>query len=520
MELFARDKRVDFAVYSIFSLLGLVLFLAFNSKGVQCDDAWIAYLPGAVAIERLDLALLREAMNFGLVARPFLPSFAAAIARALFRFLTHPQALHLVTVLATVATLILAYRTAHRWIGAAAIGAPLLLLTSAAFLPYALFTTPDMLFTMLLLATVLAAIDQRPVAAATAFALALLTRSNGFVLAPALLAWLWAMKSGPKRPRIYAAAVVAGAVAFNSIYGRWVAPGRSAFNASATEWAADVFIANAEGWSFEAKMRWRDVEQYFLLAKRILWSAPRDLIANAAADRGFHSLIAAGVWLTGVIALVVRSLQAAVRDRNWSSPGVLALVALLSFHAPLALYHWETRYWLPLYAAGIIAGWVAVVSLARTRGVAAATAAAAIVLSAAAFEGYAAARHLAQSFPLRERLSLDDSNHRYPPAEDEAHRVLSLMIERAVRRPIGMINCEALPMQRMNFVRYQHYAKDFKCLGKMFGVKATYEQVDFGALYEHPRPTTEPYMTLFDHGERVTKLGDGFVLVARPAEND
>jgi hypothetical protein len=487
-----RIHPVDALAFLAYLGFGALLFASFDASAVQSGDAWIVYLPAAIAISRLDLAMLREALTFG-VGRPIFLSSLIAGVHALLPSLSYPQCAQIAISLSVSAVLIASHLLLRRRLEPhGALATCVTLAGSPAFLPCTAYVVPDVLFTACALALVWSMLLRSTSRAISSQALCAITRANGQYLSLGVFLFVLGARRTMTRARLATAVLAIGAItAVSFAYSSWTSSGVPIGDQDAEIFHPDLFIEGATGWSLMQKLRFSSVRQYGAFARRFLWSAPIDFVKAAFGDGPFISPIAGVLAMIGVIGVVMAALSA------WREPNkrifVLSGGALFaSTYVPVAALHWETRYWLPLEVGALLFGAVTLHRWSRWARTIAAGALVACVGSVVLALGF---RTLVRSYERRTTLSADQ-HREFSPAESEARRVIDLMLSRSNRRPLRIAGCEAIAAQYMNYVRYLEHARELECVGLSMQKPTAWSDVDYAILRKGGAPSEEESLDL------------------------
>lgn len=468
------------------------LFLHFNANGAQSGDSWIAYLPGGIAVERLDLDLLRETLAFG-SGRPVLPPALVALVHVLVPGLTWPQASSLLSNLSVVGIAwggwtLLRTRLGPAWTAAIV----LIFLASPAVHPLLIYTTPDMVFGCLCAFVAVGIVRRRAWLVCLAFALAALCRSNAVSLTPALVAFFLLRRDAGIRPRVgYAALCIAISISVRTVVG-WGTARSGLLTSAQTQWHPQIFLPDAVGWTLGARLRLFDPVQYFLLAKRIFIAAPLDLLQEFGGTAAWPAFFFGVIFVVAVLGcthLIARTLGA--RHLRPELVGLAGGAILL--YAPMALFHWETRYMLAVYACIIFAGLGEVAALLPRRvGLGACGLAVSLLLPWTNYQ-------LEQRFPTRSELGLDDSGYEHSLAQVRAPGILSAIAAEFPEQTALIQGCEAMPLPYLNFVRTRDFSQQLRCVGWRFHRDVPASQVDVWIYVEGTEYRTVPERDLMGH---------------------
>ena len=464
---------------AVFVLLGLYALLRFNSNLVLSGDALSTYLPGAIALGRFDLEGFRAAMAHGVEGRPPLFSILIAVPQIV---MPPAEAAHLVVAASGVGAALLAYRLlSFRLPPAAAAGGALLWMTSPAVLPYTANTTPDTLFVCVMLGMFWAHLEKRTALVLLLFVLAVFCRANGYFLVALVAIHLFERRRDGRVP--YAgAAVVALTFALRLLYLRWVQPDAVGITEIyAHNWHESIFLTQGSG-TFGERFQPFAVEQWWRMFVRMFVTAPIDLVLHFGSDLGIHH------YVGGVIFTVAAAATMLAPKRF--------IVAGLMFYMPLAVFHWETRYMMAVYAALLLAGLAQGSKLfarpAVTRGFLGVAAIEAIV-SLVGFDGL---------YPH----SSGTEHH----VDVQGREVFTLMRAETEHRPIRVFGCLTLPFMLFNHVRYAEF-EDVECRDSRHQDPRAWSDLDFAVLDRKLSwIDNEPYNHFRARGRLLKTLGDRY----------
>ena len=492
--------RVTLGLLALFVTAG---FFAVDANGTQSGDAWICYLPAASALLAGDFAGYWSAMSLGLSRPPLLPALLAGM-QAVLRGLSLPQTAALSLAVATFATGALVHRNVRDVGPLAAATAMVLVIGNAAVVPYAFYTMPDMLFAALAVAVGGAIMRDRPALVVALFGLFVFTKGAGQSALPAIVLYLiWRTQRGLRLWPLYFGAVAA-VLALGAAHGRWLDPSASVWLTPARYWHQSIFAEGAGG-TLESALRLKAPEQWGRFLWRGLITGPADLAGHAVVDRGLTSWLGGSVLALSAIAGTWRAFTVAYVDR-WRAGAVLATILLgLCFYAPMIAFHWETRYWLPLYA-GAAVGRRFIAPLVPRR-------AAILLLALLLVESAANLVTLTDRFGLRATPGLTDTAA-HPSAQTLATEVHQQLLADRSRLPVRVLGCAGLSMQYSTYDRQVNHAAEIQCVGRRFRLPVTWDEVDFAVL--PPKVRGDPELYIAQHGTPLRTLPDKTVLYRAP----
>jgi hypothetical protein len=473
---FARLEPIT--VVLSFALAALWTLARFNSNLVQSGDALISYLPGAIAARRLDPEGFRIAMSFGVEARP--PIFPLLIALVPAPVV---EGAHLLVALFGALAGVLAWRLLRRWLPTAlALSGSAILIFSPPILPYTVNTAPDVLFLCIACGLVWAILEQRTWLMVLMYGLAVFSRGNGYLLAPLFLVHVydrrneWRRMLGP----VLAAACVFG---LRGAYQSWVKPNALGVGeVGAHFWHASIFPPGATGATFGERFQLWSIEQWWLVFVRTFAGAPTDLAKHFFSDQGVTHYAGGLLFIIAALAFV------AFGSRRYLGAGFL-------FYGPLAVFHWETRYFIPIYAGLFLGGFVLLARRFFTHRLAV------LVISAVALgEALVSLHGLDRQDWRRNRLGFDDSGSVLHPVDIDAREVLAAVMAQSERRPVRLYGCLYLPMMLFNHVRFDRYYDQIECADENHQNPRAWTDLDAAFMDEQRAFTSSLVAHLVDTG--------------------